>query len=490
MRSFRKPRQSILIRLTLLFALSLVAFSMIHGLLYNTLLRRQTIQRYSQTMQRDAYAISQNLSELLAPSSYDALDETRFLVNEDTLAPYLAMMESLTNCSVYIVDAQHDLTGYFDGVVQRFEQPLLPAYLEQSIALGFMGKTPFIQAEVDGDIRLTTSMPVMNVHSQVLGVVLLDASLRELGYSEVPAFKTLIYTSLIALLVSVMLSFFFSHWFTRPISRMERVAHLLADGHYGARTSIRLKDEIGSLAQSMDVLAQRLEEARRRDEQLHKQQQLFFSNISHELRTPVTVIRGSLEALRDGIVTSSQEVHSYYDQMLRESRWLQQLIRDLLELSRLQNVEFTLESNTFDLCDLLGDVAMSTRALCENRAILFHCEEPASHFSFTGDYTRLRQMLLAVVDNAVKFTQPGKSIKLWLDDDKPVIGIADEGAGIAPEELSHIFERFHSTRTADGTGTGLGLAIVRETASRHGIDIHVESRPGRGTVFTFAFPVH
>ncbi|MBR6571047.1 MAG: hypothetical protein IKK75_11405, partial [Clostridia bacterium] len=221
MKALRRPGQSILLRLTLLFALSLLAFSMIHGLLYNTLLRRQTIQRYSQTMQRDAYAISQNLSELVAPSSYDGLDETRFLVNEDTLAPYLAMMESLTNCSVYNVDAQHDLTGYFDGVVQRIERPLLPAYLEQSIALGFMGKTPFIQAEVDGDTRLSTSMPIMNVNSQVLGVVLLDASLRELGYSEVPAEKTLLYTSMIALLVSVALSFFFSKWFTRPISRME-----------------------------------------------------------------------------------------------------------------------------------------------------------------------------------------------------------------------------------------------------------------------------
>ncbi len=487
MKAFRTPKQSIWLRLTLLFALSLVAFSMIHGLLYNALLRRQSIQRYSQTMQRDAYAISQNLSELLAPSSYDGLDENRYLVSEESLAPYLAMMESLTSCSVYIVDASHDLTGYFDGVVQKLENPQLPAYLEQSIALGFMGKTPFIQAEVDGDTRLTTSMPVMNAQSRVLGVVLLDASLRKLGYSEVPAAKTLVYTSLIALVVSVLLSFFFSHWFTRPISRMERVAQSLADGDYDARTSVRLGDEIGSLARSMDVLAQRLADARRRDEELRKQQQQFFSNISHELRTPVTVIRGSLEALRDGIVSTPAEVKSYYDQMLRESRWLQQLIRDLLELSRLQNAEFTLESSTFDLCDLLGDVAMSTRALCEGRGVLFQCEEPRNTSAFTGDYTRLRQMLLAVADNAVKFTPPGKAVRLWLDDDEPVIGIADEGSGILPQELPHIFDRFRSTRSANDEGTGLGLAIVRETANRHGVEIRVESDPGNGTVFLFHF---
>ena len=482
------PRRSIWARLTLLFAISLVAFSMIHALLYNTLMRRQTIQRYGQNMHHDAYAISQNLSELLAPSDYEVLDENRFLVSEDSLAPYLAMMESLTRCNVYIVDAQHDLTGYFDGVVQKLEHPQLPAYLEQSIALGFMGKTPFVQADIDGDIKLSTAMPVMNAQSQVLGVVLLDASLRELGYSEAPTSKTMLYAMWIALGVSVLLSFFFSHWFTRPISRMERVAQALADGDYDARTSIRMNDEIGSLAGSMDVLAQRLRDARARDEALHKQQQLFFSNISHELRTPVTVILGSLEALRDGIVTSPGEVQGYYEQMIREGRWLQQLIRDLLELSRLQNAEFMLENSDFDLCDLLGDVAMSARTLCEARGVLFRCSEPSAHFGFTGDYARLRQMLLAVVDNAVKFTPPGKTVRLWLEDHQPLIGVEDEGAGIPQEDLPHIFDRFRSTRTANDGGTGLGLAIVRETANRHGVNIRVVSREGEGTAFLFSFP--
>ncbi len=489
MRAIPSPGRSVWLRLTLLFALLLLAFSLFQGVLYSTLVRRQTIAHYGRTMHHDAYAISQNLSEMLAPSGYDGLDDTRFLVSEDTLAPYLAMVESLTNCSVYIVDSHHDLTGSFDGVVQTLPNRRLPAYLEQSVALGFMGKTPFIQAEVNGETRLTTCMPVMNVHSRVLGVVLLDASLRELGFSEVPAGQTLMYTTLIALVVSVMLSFVFSRWFTQPISRMERVAQRLSDGDYRVRTALRQKDELGSLAQSMDVLAQRLEDARERDEALKKQQQQFFSTISHELRTPVTVIRGSVEALRDGIVTAPGEVRAYHDQMLRESRWLQQLIRDLLELSRLQNAEFTLESAPLQLSELLGDVAMSAHALCESRGVALNCREPLRDYAFTGDYARLRQMLLAVVDNAVKFTPAGRSVRLWLDDEQPVIGIADEGMGIAPDELPHIFDRFRSTRSANAEGTGLGLAIASETASRHGVRIHVESQPDRGTVFLFAFPI-
>jgi hypothetical protein len=148
-------------------------------------------------MERDAYAISQNLAEIIAPSSYnaDALDETRLLVSEETLTPYLAFIEQLTNCSVYLVNTRHDVTGYFSGVIQTIKNQLLPAYLEQSIALGFMGKTPFIQAQMEGETHLTTSMPVMNTKSQVLGVVLLTSTLREQGFIDQARYGKVILTS-------------------------------------------------------------------------------------------------------------------------------------------------------------------------------------------------------------------------------------------------------------------------------------------------------
>ena len=483
--------RSLRARLMFLFAVLLIAFSLSLTLLYNTLMRQQSIKHHSQELQRHAYAISQNLSEIMAPSRYDALDDTRFIVSEDALGPYLAMTENLIHCNVYLLDAQHNLTGYFDGVVQKLSRPLLPAYLEQSVALGFMGKTPFIQAEVDGETHLTTCMPVMNAESRVLGVVLLETTLRQLGYSQVPSAATLIISLVVSFALAVVLAFVFSRIFTKPISKLEKVSVQLAQGDYESRTGIDKDDEIGSLARSMDVLAERLEEARQADEEMHKQQQNLFSNISHELRTPVTVIRGSLEALRDGVVSKPDEVRGYYDQMIRESTWLQHLIRDLLELSRLQNAEYLLNTSRFDLCDLLGDVAMSARALCENKGVVFRCEEPRGSCTFDGDYTRLRQMLLAVSDNAVKFTAPGRVVSLGLDEcvGQPCISICDEGIGIPPEELPRIFDRFRATHDPSGNGTGLGLAIVKEIANRHGIHIDVKSVSGEGTRFCFTFPV-
>lgn len=482
-------RLPIYARLMLLFALLLLAFTLAVGLTYNTLLRRQTIRHYSEHMQRDAYAIAQNLSEIIAPSSYESLDETRFIVSEDTLTPYLAFIEQLTNCDVYLVDTRHNVTGYFSGVVQTIANPLLPGYLEQSIALGFMGKTPFIRARIGNDIHLTTCMPVMNAQSRVLGVVLLESTLREQGYAQVPSATILITSFVISFLLAVLLALFFSRMFTRPISALQQVARALAGGDYQVRTCVTQSDEIGSLAHSMDILAERLQESRLHDEQLHAQQQAFFSNISHELRTPVTVIHGSLEALYDGVIRGEENIRAYYAQMLAESRWLQRLIQDLLELSRLQNLDFSLNLSQVSLSELLGDVAMSASALCEQKGVRLVCEEPAVSPVFTGDYTRLRQMLLAVVDNSVKFTPPGRQITLQLQPDPCAILIADEGVGIPEEEIAHIFDRFYHTNDASRESTGLGLTIVKEIANRHKVTIDVSSQRGEGTTFVFTFPI-
>lgn len=482
------PRRSLATRLLLLFALLLVVFTLILSLLYNAMMRRQTIAHYSETMQRDAHAIAQNLSEWIAPSRYDSLDETRFLVSDDTLAPYLSFIEQLTNCNVYMVDTFHNVTGYFSGVVQTISNPLLPNYMEQTIALGFMGKTPFIRAEANGETHLTTAMPVMNAQSRVLGVVLLTSTLREQGYAQVPSATILLNSLMLSFPIAVLLALLFSRLFTQPIYALQKVALALAGGAYETRSAIRSDDEIGSLAKSMDILAERLEEARERDAQLHAQQQIFFSNISHELKTPVTVIRGSLEALHDGVIRGEENIRTYCQQMIAESRWLQRLIMDLLELSRLQSPDYSLNIASIDMSELLGDVAMSASSLCERKGVAFSCEEPQTTFILQGDYTRLRQMLLAVVDNAVKFTPPGRAIRMELASDRAEIIITDQGVGIPPDEVAHIFDRFRHTRDASRESTGLGLAIVQEIARRHNITISVQSREGEGTTFTFSFP--
>lgn len=119
----------------------------------------------------------------------------------------------------------------------------------------------------------------------------------------------------------------------------------MAERDYSARTNIKQNDEIGELARTLDILAERLELADAESQKLEKLRRKFIANISHELRTPVTVIRGSLEALRDGVVTEKADVEEFHEQMYKESLFLQRLINDLLDLSRLQNTDFPIENH-------------------------------------------------------------------------------------------------------------------------------------------------
>lgn len=126
---------------------------------------------------------------------------------------------------------------------------------------------------------------------------------------------------------------------------MKKIAERLAERDYSARTNIKQNDEIGELARTLDILAERLELADAESQKLEKLRREFIANISHELRTPVTVIRGSLEALRDGVVTEKADVEEFHEQMYKESLFLQRLINDLLDLSRLQNTDFPIENH-------------------------------------------------------------------------------------------------------------------------------------------------
>ena len=138
-----KLRHRLVTRLTGLFAIMLVIFTLLLMLLFNAMMEKQMITHYSKTMQRDAYAISQNLSEMIAPSSYDSLDENPFIVGEDTLAPYMALIEHITHCNVYLIDEQHHVTAILTAWCRRSEARFCPAILSRRLHWGLWERRRF-----------------------------------------------------------------------------------------------------------------------------------------------------------------------------------------------------------------------------------------------------------------------------------------------------------------------------------------------------------
>ncbi|HPY37806.1 MAG TPA: ATP-binding protein, partial [Clostridia bacterium] len=289
-----------------------------------------------------------------------------------------------------------------------------------------------------------------------------------------------------AIVISFFIAGALAEDFTKPLGRMKTAALKIGGGDYTVKTGIAQNDEIGELAAVLDNMTEKLDIASKENAKLEKLRRDFVANISHELRTPVTVIRGSLEALFDDIVSEPGMVKEYYRQMLLETVYLERLVSDLLDLARLQNLDFTIEMSKVSLKDLAEDAVRSIKRTAEAKGVKIRLTCIGEEFIIFGDYGRLRQMLLILLDNAVKFSPSNAAVDVELAETPGIItlSIRDQGPGIAAEDLPHIFERFYKQRSeSNKTGTGLGLAIAKQIALRHNSVIEAKNSKNTGAEF-------
>lgn len=212
----------------------------------------------------------------------------------------------------------------------------------------------------------------------------------------------------------------------------------------------------------------------------------YVANVSHELRSPLTALRCLIEPLYDGMVPGEEKKRELYGVLLRETMRLSRLVDDMLELSRLQSGSIALEKQVFDLPHVLREIADTYQAHARDKECMLTLTLPASLPRCYGNPDRLEQVLIALLDNALKFTPPKGDIFLQaeLREDHIEISVSDTGPGIAKEDLPHIFERFYKADKAhSGKGTGLGLAIAREVMQRLGETIRAENLPEGGARF-------
>lgn len=217
-------------------------------------------------------------------------------------------------------------------------------------------------------------------------------------------------------------------------------------------------------------------------------QQAFVANASHELRTPLTLLRASAEvALRKSADLAQQEL---LKDVLDECDHMAQLVEDLLLLSRLDAGQLTLDRQSVSLSSLVRDMLRQFELLAEGRKVTLSA--PPTDVVITGDRIRLRQVLLILLDNALRHSPPGGQIEARLQTEgrSVRVSVADTGEGIPPEHLAHVFERFYQAKPASGEmqGYGLGLSIARSLVEAHGGRIGISSQVGKGTLVWFVLP--
>ena len=249
-----------------------------------------------------------------------------------------------------------------------------------------------------------------------------------------------------------------------------------------------IEDNRGTVTGSVALVQDISESARL--EQLRRD---FVANVSHEFRTPLTIIRGSLEALMDGTVEEDEEIKRYQQRMLSETRGLERLVGDLLELSRLQSGKTTLNIETLHLPNLIADTVKSLQTIAEKKGIKIEYLAELDIPPFRGDYDRLRQLLVIFLDNAVKYSPNNTKVTVeisLLEINTLSVKIHDQGYGIAADELIHIWDRFYKVdKSRQGNATGLGLAIAKHLIELHNGTVIVQSELEKGTVIEVRLPL-
>ena len=411
----------------------------------------------------------------------------------------MRMIEDIAMGEVWIVDAKTgNIVQGRNEKGQPFSYLKLPPNAEETIKKAISGETTTTENFNDylNENSITVAVPIKNGET-IEGVVLLHSPVKYMSSALKSGIYTLIFSILAALILASISAVWLSISFTKPLNKIRDTTTELAKGNYEVTTQIKQSDEIGELAKSIDKLALQLDKSSKESERFQKMRQNFIANISHELRTPITVIRGSIEAICDGIISDPKQLKDYNEQILSDSIHLQRLVNDLIDLTKLQNTDFSIDKSTINLFEIINDAVRSMKQISTKKGVKinFSAENAIEEdrYLFVGDYQRIRQMIIIVLDNAIKFSNENQKVDILLkkDNKKYELKICDSGRGIDPENIGEIFNRYHKSNTEENkNGMGLGLAIAKEIALRHNIEIFVKSVPNIKTVFTFLIPLN
>lgn len=501
-------RNKIAWKLTLYFAAVLLVFALVVGGTFMHFFGKHTLDLKKQEMQVRATKIAEVLQDNMSQlqKRYGGIGSSRFIRYIDNITmENVWVVDENKNVKMHIEDKtplpnQHGMMQHGHRRMLRqqedvpepasdFDYNALSPEIKKAVEQGFSGRD-FVLEEFNPvleELVVTVGVPVSDASGKVRAVVLLHSPVQGMREAAWQGIRILILSCVVAMVLVFVLSMLFSWKFTNPLNKMRLVAEKMAEHDYTERCNIEQKDEIGQLAKTLDGLGERLLEADQANRKLEQLRRDFIANISHELRTPVTVIRGSLEALCDKVVTEPGEVEDYHRQMLSETLFLQRLINDLLDLSRLQNTDFPIEKEPVNLCDVVQDAVRSSQHLGLQKNIRIEAELDTPMYVLEGDYGRLRQMLLIFLDNSIKFSQVSGQVEVTLHHDR--LMVTDHGCGVKQTDLPHVFDRFYKTRgESNKSGSGLGLAISKQIAERHGIELEMTSSPGEATSVIMKLP--
>jgi len=457
----------------------LLSFSLLGGL--------STVISYRRTTSDKRAMMISTLNEMeryiTAKHIHQALD-----LDDLELSVWLRAVSGVTGFDLFVTNA--------NGVVQSCSNRTLvnigkvvPEYL-----ITFAKDDAYVKPSTIGEIytdrRQVSGTPLYmsaNGETRIFGYLFISSNMTVFRQEWHDFYSLFIIIALGVMIFAFVITLLSTKKQAEPLYEMARAARRFARGDFTVRVNNPTRqDEVGQLAEAFNSMADSLESS----EQLRRD---FVANLSHELKTPMTVISGFADGLLDGTIPQENE-ERYLNVISSETKRLSRLVQTMFDISTLQaKGNSSPLQNSFDISEVVRLALLSVYGKVEKKQLGVEAELPEEKIMARGDSDSITQVVFNLIDNAIKFSAPGGviSLELWVQGSKAYVSVTNQGANIPPEDLPHIFERFQKAdkaRSADRDGVGLGLYIVKMILDNHNEDIFVTSTGGI-TKFIFSLTI-
>ncbi len=463
--------------LYLKFMLGYVLFALFGFVVISTFVQQVTEDRVRNNRAKMLYSAALVASESFALDLYNNETTLNAVKEEvDRMGEVLAVTMQIVNPSgTIIVDSRNDVDVTNPSVIEGFDTTIMAG---SYYTTGFFFKQ--FQTE-----QLSVAVPITSGYS-IHGYVLLHCERSQIN-AEVNSLVSLDYLLfLVIFILSLILLIFFTEIVYLPLRKITEATEQYASGNLHYELSVESGDEMGYLAASLSYMASEMAKS-------EDNQKRLVANVSHDFRSPLTSMKGYLEAMEDGTIPMEQH-EKYIGVVLNETNRLINLTNSLLTLNNLNISGMVLNKKDFDINTLIYQSVSTFEGRCREKRIGVRLSLTGEEMFVVGDKVRIGQVINNLFDNAIKFSHKDSEITIETTEknDKLFVSVKDQGIGIPKESIGHVFDRFYKSdlsRGKDKKGTGLGLSITKEIIRAHNENINVISTEGVGTEFIFTLPI-
>lgn len=462
--------------LYLKFLLAYIIFGVFGFIIVSSFVSKST---YNKLVNEKAESLYYEANMIASTYAADLYDTTRTLAE---VKQQIDNLDSFLNATIWIINPSGRMI-LSSKLPINVDDAIMVDGFDPTITQGSYYTTGKFFNSFNEDM-LSVIAPITSGY-KIKGYVVIHASLDEIAMESDGLLRMSYLLLIILFLLSLIILFFFTEMVYIPLRKITLGTEAYAAGNFHYEINVDSGDEIGYLAATLSYMAGEM--ARSEDNQ-----KKFIANVSHDFRSPLTSIRGYLEAMLDG--TISPEMHEkYLNIVLSETDRLTKLTNSLLALNNLNMKGVVLELKDFDINSLIRNTAATFEGTCIKKGISIDLVLTGEDLFVTADEMKIGQVLYNLLDNAIKFSHHDSTIKIEtkIKHSKCFVSVKDSGIGIPKDQQKLVFDRFYKSdlsRGKDKKGTGLGLSIVKEIINAHNENINVISTEGVGTEFIFSLP--